>query len=119
MEQNCKVFAALASLTLAACSSIPGDDSNKSYIIPNSTVNVSQSMSIPAESVVAGALVFLVVDPLAPNWRIEEARLNGKQIRIALTKKRFTNGGDGEAAQIFHRRAAELVHESGAARYEV
>ena len=36
-----------------------------------------------------------------------------------MKKKRFTTGGDGEAAQVFYRRAAQIVREQGGARYRV
>src|SRR5690606_39734814 len=74
---------------------------------------------IPAEGLVLGAIVFIVVDPLAPNWRIEQYDLGGLRYAFALRKKRFAAGGDGEAAQVFRRRVAELAREQGYDGYEV
>ena len=88
-------------------------------IIPNDAFSISRSLSVPLESVAAGALLYVIVDPLAPNWQIEETRLDAGRYLIALKKKRFTTGGDGEAAQVFYRRAAQLVREQGAGRYRV
>jgi len=93
--------------------------SSRGIIIPNETLNLSRSVSIPLESLAAGALLFVIVDPLAPNWQIEETRLDAGRYLIALKKKRFTTGGDGEAAQIFFRRAAQIAREQGGVRYRV
>ena len=108
-------------LTVAAAGgcSTTGDINPSSYIIPNQALNISKTMSIPAESIAAGALLFLIIDPLAPNWQIEQSWIDVDRYRIALTKKRFTTGGDGEAAQAFYRRAAELARQGGATRYRV
>jgi hypothetical protein len=40
-------------------------------------------------------------------------------VRISLRKKRFTSGGDGEAAQLFARRAEKLARDGGYAVYTV
>lgn len=99
-----------------------GTDSSGSTIrplIPNEAVVLSKSLTLPAEAIALGAAVYFVVDPLSPNWQIEEARISDNQFRIALRKKRFTTGGDGEAAQIFYRRAERIVRENGYAGYTV
>lgn len=88
-------------------------------IIPNESIVLAKSLSISAEALALGAVVYLVVDPLSPNWRIEEARMGDNRFRIALRKKRFVTGGDGEAAQIFYRRAQQIVRENGYAGYTV
>ena len=99
-----------------------GTDSSGSTIrpiIPNESIVLSKSLSIPAEAVALGAVIFFVVDPLSPNWQIEETRISDDRFRIALRKKRFTTGGDGEATQIFYRRAEQLVRDNGYAGYTV
>lgn len=99
-----------------------GTDSSGSTIrplIPNEAVVLSKSLTIPAEALALGAAIYFVVDPLSPNWQIEEARISDNRFRIALRKKRFTTGGDGEAAQIFYRRAEQIVRENGYAGYTV
>lgn len=108
---------------LAGCGSFMsngnlGTDSSGSTIrplIPNETVVLSKSLTIPAEALALGAAIFFVVD----NWQIEETRISDNRFRIALRKKRFTTGGDGEATQIFYRRAERIVRENGYAGYTV
>ena len=109
--------ACLAALC-GGCTPIP-DLPSANILIPNETLNISKSVSIPAESLAAGALLFVIVDPLAPNWKIEEKHLAAGRYEISMKKKRFTTGGDGEAAQIFYRRAAQIVQEQGAVGYRV
>jgi hypothetical protein len=60
-----------------------------------------------------GAAVFIIVDPLAPNWKIEQSEPVPGVVYLALKKKGITNeaGGDGEAREVFMRRAALLAHE--------
>lgn len=99
-----------------------GTDSSGSTIrpiIPNESIVLSKSLSIPAEALALGAAIYFVVDPLSPNWQIEEARLGDNRFRISLRKKRFVTGGDGEATQIFYRRAEQIVRENGYAGYTV
>ena len=63
--------------------------------------------------------VDVVQDPLAPNWRIEQAARPDSTFEFALRMKRFRAGGDGEGRQVFHRRAADLVRDHGYSGYEV
>ena len=67
----------------------------------------SSSPQIPAE------VVPLAIDPLAPNWSIQHSDLGHGRYLFALQRKRFTSGGDGEAAQVFRRRVEELAREHG------
>jgi len=90
-----------------------------SPLIPDYRLPVSPSLSIPMEALIAGALVYLYVDPLAPNWQLEERRLSADLVHIVLRKKRITTGGDGEAAQIIRRRATDLAIKGGFSRYEM
>lgn len=62
---------------------------------------------------------YLVLDPFAPNWQIEEVRLPGEQVQLVLTMKRYYSGGAGEARQVFHRRASEMMRAGGFSGYEV
>jgi hypothetical protein len=101
-----------------ACSGIPNKTSSN-ILIPPETLNISSSVMIPAEGIAAGVIVYLIVDPLAPNWQIEQAQLDTNRYRVALKKKRFTTGGDGEAGQIFGRRATQIVRDNGASAYRV
>ena len=102
----------------AACTSIEGEN-RKSTLIPAKTLNVSPSLSIPAEWFAAAGVVFFVVDPLAPNWKVEVETLSAQRYRIAMTMKRFTNGGEGESDAILRRTAERLVRERGSAGYAV
>jgi hypothetical protein len=113
-----KSGAAAALLLLAGCTGMEGI-SGRNLIIPPDAVPVSRSLTIPLESVAAAAVLFVVIDPLAPNWQIEELRLNESYYRIAMRKKRFTTGGDGEAMPAFYRRAEQLVKDHGGARYRI
>ena len=118
MRSTALTLSALALAVFAGCTTTnPADMTN--YLIPDKTVNVSPSVTPTVEGLVAGAIVLIVLDPLAPNWKIEQARLDPEHFQIALTKKRFTTGGDGEAYQIFQRRAAQIARENGAPGYRV
>lgn len=71
-------------------------------------------------SMLAGALIFYVVsDPFAPNWTIEEARRGEDRYVLALRLKAIHSGGDGEARQVFNRRATQLAGQPGFSAYEV
>ena len=94
-------------------------DSDETLIIPDGTLNISKSWQWSFEGIAAGAALFFIIDPLAPNWQIQQSQIDADHYRIAMRKKRFTTGGDGEAAQIFFRRAAQLTREAGAASYRV
>ncbi len=107
-----------ALIACSGCSTIE-NASSKGVIIPSQTLNISNSLHIPLESIAAGALLFVIIDPLAPNWHIEQMRLGENRFRIAMRKKRFTTGGDGEAVPAFYRRAEQIASELGSGRYRV
>jgi len=90
-----------------------------STLIPNKTYNITPALALSVENILLGAAIFWVVDPLAPNWQWQQAPLGADRVRIALRKKRFTSGGDGEAAQVFARRAEQLAREGGYAGFSV
>jgi hypothetical protein len=58
-------------------------------------------------------------EDLFANWKIEQLQLDDNHYRVALIKQRFSTGGDGEAMQIFYRRAADITRERGAKEYRV
>jgi hypothetical protein len=114
----------LLGLALGAC----GSSSVKSIpstgtMIPNYTLKVAPSISVALEKVIYwGALAgiaYLVLDPLAPNWDIEEAPLGENHIHFSLRMKRFYAGGAGEGQALFHRRARELTRLNGFEDYRV
>lgn len=65
------------------------------------------------------AAIYIVYDPLAPNWEIEEARLNDDTYRFSLKMKRYHTGGAGESIQILKRRASQLQYEQGFGSYQI
>ncbi len=65
------------------------------------------------------ALLYIIYDPLAPNWSIEERALNEDTFYLFLRAKSFRVGGDGEAMQVVKRRALQLQREKGFAGYRI
>lgn len=65
------------------------------------------------------AVLYVIYDPLAPNWTIKERPLNEDTYHLALRAKSFRTGGDGEAVQIVKRRALQLQREKGYAGYRI
>lgn len=92
-------------------------------LLPDANVVLGPSVSYPLEKLVywgvyVGA-AWLILDPLAPNWQIEEAQLPDNHVHLSLSMKRYYAGGAGEARAIFHRRAKELMRAGGYTGYEV
>ena len=116
-------LAAAINAGCAAVSSNPGvfdaSGNSVSTLIPNKTFNLTPGAGVTVETVLLGAALFWAVDPLAPNWQLEQVPLGADRVRISLRKKRFTSGGDGEAAQLFARRAEQLARDGGYAGYTV
>jgi hypothetical protein len=118
--------ACLAATMTAGCAAISSNPSTidafgnpVSTLIPNKTLNLTPALGLSIENILLGAALYWAVDPLAPNWQLEQAPLGPDRVRISLRKKRFTSGGDGEAAQIFARRAEQVVRTGGYAGYTV
>lgn len=118
-------LAMLAAFGLAACSSksttyIP---SASSTFIPDAVVKISPTISYTVEEIFlaagAAAILYVVYDPLAPNWRIEEQRLDDDTYAFSLQAKSFRIGGDGEGMQVLKRRAQYLQRERGYAGYRI
>ena len=65
------------------------------------------------------ALLYIIYDPLAPNWTIKEKALNADTYYLSLRAKSFRTGGDGEAIQVVKRRALQLQREKGYAAYRI
>ncbi len=104
------------SLVLAGCGSTP---SKEWALLPAAALVASNAGYLKAP-MVAGAVIFYVVsDPFAPNWNIEEARQGEDRYLLALRLKAIHSGGDGEARQVFMRRAAQLAGQPGFRAYEV
>ena len=108
----------LAAMTLTACVSTD-NVASKSPLIPDKALKLTASTRLTPDAIIAGALLFVIIDPLAPNWQVELRPLGGPRYAVALTMKRFTTGGDGEAHQVMQRAAERLVRDSGAAGYRI
>ncbi len=105
-----------ALLCLAACAGC-------SPVIPDKSIELTASQSISYASllglVAAAAATYYVVDPLAPNWEVVEAKVADNRWRLALRKKHFTTGGDGEAVMLLHRHAERLAESQGYRSYQI
>lgn len=91
--------------------------------IPDTTLNLAPATQISLEKVVGWGLyagaAYLVLDPLNPNWEIEEAAFPDNHYHFALKMKRYYAGGAGEARQVLHQRAKELMRRGGFSGYAV
>jgi len=110
---------------LAGCSTNPNSSTSTSIdsLIPHKIVTIGPTTSIPLETLVYWGIwvsaAYLILDPLAPNWEIQEARFPENHVHFLMTMKRYYSGGAGEARVIFHRRAKELMRAGGFNGYEV
>jgi hypothetical protein len=96
-----------------------GESNGPSTLIPAKQLNVSPSLSVPAESLVAAGIIFLIIDPLAPNWKVAVEPMGSRLYRVELTMKRFFTGGEGESYQVIRRTAEKLRREGGFNEYAV
>lgn len=67
----------------------------------------------------AAVAAYVVFDPLAPNWTIEERILDSETYHLSMRAKSFRIGGDGESGSILRRRALQLQRERGFLAYRV
>lgn len=92
-------------------------------LIPDTMVQIGPSVSYPLEKLVYWGLyvgaAYLILDPLSPNWNIEEARLPENHVHFQMSMKRYYTGGAGEARAVFNRRARTLMREGGYSSYEI
>lgn len=116
------LFSLALSSLLAACST-PGGGKTATPLVPNKALSLTAQTAVPLANLAAGAVmigvIYLIYDPLAPNWEIEEQRLSEDTYRMSLKMKRFHTGGAGESMQVFRRRASQLQYEQGFATYQV
>ncbi|MGE5467354.1 MAG: hypothetical protein ACM3Y9_08020 [Ignavibacteria bacterium] len=91
--------------------------------VPDTTVNVTSTLAVKLEKLVYwgayAGVAYLILDPLAPNWDIEQAEFPADQYHLSLHMKRYYNGGAGEARDVFHRRAKDIAREHGFDGYQV
>lgn len=64
-------------------------------------------------------MIYLIYDPAAPNWEIEQVRLSEDVFRLQLRMKRYHTGGSGESMMVMKRRAEQLQRELGYSGYQV
>lgn len=103
---------------LAACAA-PG--SNPAPLIPNEVIAIAPG---PGGTLTVGAglaigAAYWIYDPLAPNWEIQEKRLDEHRFYLSLVMKRFNTGGDGDALSIVKRRAEDLLAAHGMSHYQI
>lgn len=115
-----RLLSIMAVLALGGCASSPDSLTYNGAGMAGTLVNAA---SFPLEKTVywgawAGA-AWLILDPLAPNWDIHEARFPENHMHFQLSMKRYYSGGAGEARVVFHRRAKELMRAGGFTNYEV
>ena len=135
------LIVALTSMVLAACGTTTAVSSGGEWLRSQPPIEVTPSIEVGADTAVVAAglalsntvtlfhqslftpgeaaLFYLIYDPLAPNWRIQEQALNADTFYLTMKAKSFRTGGDGEAIQIFKRRALKLQREKGYAGYRI
>jgi len=125
------LFASVVSCALAGCAVMdyPGQTSlsgalpAQGPIIPDATLNLTNAVQIPLERIVTWGLyagaAYLILDPLAPNWEIEQAAFPDGHFHFSLKMKRFYAGGAGESRVVFHQRAKDLMRQGGYDGYQV
>ena len=84
-------------------------------ISPTLTYTHEQALAIAG----AAAALYWYVDPLAPNWEVNEFELDNDRYRIALRKKRVSSSGDGEAVELFNRHAERIADKRGYEKFVV
>lgn len=109
MKPYIAIGIAALSLGTGACSST---GANAFTLATNTTLTWNVALG-------AAAAIYLIYDPLAPNWEIEEAKLSDETYRLSMKMKRFHTGGSGEALQVLKRRASQLQQENGHAGYQI
>lgn len=130
-SQRGLLFLAAWSCGLAGCGALnypgptglSGNLPAQGPIIPDTTLNVSNSIQIPLDKLIVWGLyagaAYLILDPLAPNWEIEQAAFPDSRYHFSLKMKRFYAGGAGESRAVFHQRAKELMRQGGYDGYQV
>ena len=113
----------IACFLLAACSSLDRTLPSTGSVIPNTKLQLTPGYATTAEKLIyfAGAayIAYLVLDPMAPNWTIDEAKLSDDTYYLGMKKLRTRAGGEGEARMVFNRRAEQLARAGGYAGYEI
>lgn len=90
-----------------------------SPLIPDQAIRLTAHTSVSLTTLLVGAAVYAYYDPLAPNWEIEEERLDDETYRFSMKMKRYHTGGSGESIQILKRRANQIQREQGFGGYQI
>lgn len=121
----------LMSAILAGCGTVGkavndtlgGQHPGTGPVVPDGVVQLTTHNAYSLETLVVGAVaigaIYVVYDPLAPNWAVEEKALNTDTYYLSMRAKSFRTGGDGEAMMILKRRALKLQREKGFAAYRI
>lgn len=118
-------LAGAVALILGGCSATPSADSLASTksLIPDKSINLSNNTSIPLEKLIYwggfATVAYMILDPLAPNWDIEEAAFPENHYYMTLKMKRYYSGGAGEARMVFQQRAKTLMLRAGFDAYQI
>ncbi len=92
-------------------------------VIPDTKLALTPTYTLSLEKLVywsgVSAIAYYVVDPMAPNWSIEEAKFPEQRYYLSLKMKRYYTGGAGEARQVFQRRAKEIMRAGGFENFEI
>lgn len=107
-------------LTLAGCASQGGDYIAAADVQDVAVLGLANKLLAPNTSqLLTFGLAYLIYDPLAPNWEIEETRLSEDVFHLQLRMKRYATGGSGESMLILKRRAGMLQRELGFSSYRI
>lgn len=116
-------MAGCSALNYPGPTSLSGNFPAQGPLIPDTALNLSNSVQIPLEKIVGWGLyagaAWLILDPLAPNWEIEQASFPDRYYHLSLKMKRVYSGGAGESRVVFHQRAKELMRQNGFDAYTV
>jgi hypothetical protein len=92
-------------------------------LIPDGTVHISPSVAMSIEKMVFwgayAGVAYMVLDPLAPNWDIEQAAFPDSHYHFSLKMKRVYAGGSGEARVVFQQRAKDLMRQGSYDSYDI
>lgn len=118
------VFAGCTSVPRVLPSITPAATSTTTLpLVPEQAIQLTAKTAVTfttlANGAMLGAVIYLVYDPLAPNWEIEESRLSDDTYYFSLKMKRYHTGGAGESMQIVRRRAYQLQAEQGYSSYQL
>jgi hypothetical protein len=105
----------LALAALGGCNGYPLVAPRNLALTPAHVYTYEQTLAIAG----VAAAAYWYVDPLAPNWEVNEFEVDNDKFRITLRKKRMSTGGDGEAVELFNRHAERIAELRGYEKFVV